>query len=90
MRRTLASSPPLAVLFAASGLIGLAGATAWLQALMRGAAGLGAICGHVSAAALHCPSCYAAAALAVVSAGMLGLAAEAALAPTPVPAPRRR
>ena len=81
MSSTVASPPPQAVLFASAGLAGLVGAAAWFQALMSGASRLGPICGHPAAAALHCPSCYGAAAIALASTGLLAIAADVAGAP---------
>lgn len=70
-------------LLIAAGLTGLATAAAWLEMLMHAPSALGPICGHASAAVLHCPGCYAAAALALASAALLARAAAGDMMPIP-------
>ena len=63
---TRQSLKALGILFAGAGIV-------WIDQLMRPrwmAAMLGPICGHAGALALHCPACYAAAALIVAGVGL--------------------
>ena len=76
--QAIAAVPPLAALFAGSGVVGLGGATVWLASLMRGAEALGGVCGHAPAAGTHCPACYAALMLAVVSGSLLAMSWDVA------------
>jgi hypothetical protein len=76
----------------AAAFVMAASGAAWLDLLMQprwSVSALGPICGHGALFALHCPSCYAAAALIAAGAGLAVSAMARAQAAAPARAAAR-